>query len=54
MVLSMQQAYRSEFDTFGELKVPADKYYGAQTQRWVLHVHASQGEGGKGKGASMC
>ncbi|KAI9608895.1 hypothetical protein H4Q26_005087 [Puccinia striiformis f. sp. tritici PST-130] len=28
-----QQAYRSEFDTFGELKVPADKYYGAQTQR---------------------
>lgn len=27
------QAHRSEFDTFGELKVPADKYYGAQTQR---------------------
>lgn len=28
-----RQAHRSEFDTFGELKVPADKYYGAQTQR---------------------
>jgi len=27
------QAFRSEFDTFGELKVPSDKYYGAQTQR---------------------
>ncbi|WAR53328.1 hypothetical protein PtB15_2B759 [Puccinia triticina] len=30
---SIQQAYRSEFDTFVELKVPADKYYGVQTQR---------------------
>ncbi|CAH7687492.1 mitochondrial fumarate hydratase [Phakopsora pachyrhizi] len=28
-----QEAYRSEFDTFGELRVPSDKYYGAQTQR---------------------
>jgi fumarate hydratase class II len=26
-------AFRVERDTFGELKVPADKYYGAQTQR---------------------
>ncbi|XP_055326606.1 fumarate hydratase, mitochondrial-like isoform X1 [Sitodiplosis mosellana] len=25
--------YRTESDTFGELKVPADKYYGAQTMR---------------------
>lgn len=25
--------YRIETDTFGELKVPADKYYGAQTMR---------------------
>ncbi|KAG8936474.1 fumarase fum1 [Tulasnella sp. 419] len=25
--------YRTERDTFGELQVPADKYYGAQTQR---------------------
>lgn len=25
--------YRIERDTFGELKVPKDKYYGAQTVR---------------------
>lgn len=25
--------YRSEYDTFGEIKVPAEKYWGAQTQR---------------------
>jgi len=25
--------YRVERDTFGELNVPANKYYGAQTQR---------------------
>uniref|UniRef100_A0A1A9Z4W1 fumarate hydratase n=1 Tax=Glossina pallidipes TaxID=7398 RepID=A0A1A9Z4W1_GLOPL len=30
--LAMQD-YRLESDTFGELKVPADKYYGAQTMR---------------------
>lgn len=28
---------RIESDTFGELKVPADKYYGAQTMRSVLN-----------------
>ncbi|XP_054731007.1 fumarate hydratase, mitochondrial-like isoform X2 [Anastrepha obliqua] len=27
------ESYRTESDTFGELKVPADKYYGAQTMR---------------------
>lgn len=27
------QAFRSERDTFGELQVPADRYWGAQTQR---------------------
>lgn len=35
-VLSRWQAsqeFRVESDTFGELKVPADKYYGAQTMR---------------------
>lgn len=25
--------FRTESDTFGELKVPAEKYYGAQTMR---------------------
>lgn len=26
-------SYRVETDAFGEIKVPADKYWGAQTQR---------------------
>lgn len=29
--------YRIEADTFGELKVPCDKYYGAQTVRSTLN-----------------
>ena len=29
----MEQKYRIEHDTMGEVKVPADKYWGAQTQR---------------------
>jgi len=29
--------YRIEKDTFGELKVPADKYYGAQTLRALMN-----------------
>lgn len=29
--------FRIEKDTFGELKVPADKYYGAQTMRSVMN-----------------
>jgi fumarate hydratase class II len=33
-----QQEYRIERDTFGELKVPADRYYGAQTQRYSFTV----------------
>jgi fumarate hydratase class II len=28
---------RSEFDSMGEVKVPADRYWGAQTQRSLLH-----------------
>ena len=27
--------FRQERDTFGELQVPADRYWGAQTQRCV-------------------
>lgn len=34
---SCQSQFRIEKDTFGELKVPADKYYGAQTLRSVLN-----------------
>ena len=29
--------YRIEADTFGELKVPVDKYYGAQTVRSTMN-----------------
>lgn len=29
--------YRIERDTFGELKVPANKYYGAQTLRAMMN-----------------
>jgi fumarate hydratase class II len=29
--------YRTEKDTLGEVQVPADKYWGAQTQRSVMH-----------------
>jgi len=32
-----EQPYRIESDTFGDLKVPADKYYGAQTLRSVMN-----------------
>ncbi len=31
--LTHSQATRKEKDSFGELEVPADRYYGAQTQR---------------------
>lgn len=31
------QSYRIENDSFGELKVPADKYYGAQTARSLIN-----------------
>src|SRR6266446_1444620 len=30
-------SFRIEKDTMGEVKVPADKYWGAQTQRSVEH-----------------
>jgi len=33
----LDQAYRIEADTFGELKVPVEKYYGAQTLRSVMN-----------------
>jgi len=31
--MAASTGFRVERDTFGELQVPADKYYGAQTQR---------------------
>lgn len=32
-----QTDYRIEKDTFGELKVPSNKYYGAQTVRSTIN-----------------
>lgn len=32
-----EQKFRQERDTFGDLQVPADKYWGAQTQRSLLN-----------------
>ncbi|KAF8595579.1 fumarate hydratase [Ceratobasidium sp. AG-I] len=34
---AMAQKFRSERDTFGELQVPADVYWGAQTQRSLMN-----------------
>ena len=34
---SLLQGHRIEYDTFGELQVPADKLYGAQTVRSVMN-----------------
>lgn len=35
--MNTTEGYRVEADTFGELKVPNDKYYGAQTVRSVMN-----------------
>ena len=34
--------YRIEKDTMGEIQVPADKYWGAQTQRSIMYFHIGQ------------
>jgi fumarate hydratase, class II len=35
--LQASSGYRVESDTFGELKVPNEKYYGAQTVRSTIN-----------------
>ncbi|XP_030052242.1 fumarate hydratase, mitochondrial [Microcaecilia unicolor] len=35
--MASSDTYRIEYDTFGELKVPNDKYYGAQTVRSTMN-----------------
>ena len=32
-----EQKYRTEKDTFGDLQVPAERYWGAQTQRSLIN-----------------
>ena len=35
--MSAEQKYRREKDTFGDLQVPAERYWGAQTQRSLIN-----------------
>ncbi|KAL4667490.1 hypothetical protein H8959_006179 [Pygathrix nigripes] len=35
--MASQNSFRIEYDTFGDLKVPNDKYYGAQTVRSTMN-----------------
>ena len=35
----MKQEMRIESDSMGEIEVPADKYWGAQTERSLLHFN---------------
>jgi len=37
-----EQKFRAESDLLGELKVPADAYYGVQTQRGINNYHISR------------
>ncbi|MFN7708175.1 MAG: class II fumarate hydratase [Sphingobacteriia bacterium] len=43
--LSETQAYRTEKDTMGEVQVPADRYWGAQTQRSLENFRIGQASG---------
>src|SRR5690349_18597425 len=35
----MSEATRTETDSMGEIQVPVDRYWGAQTQRSLHHFH---------------
>ncbi len=37
--LKSQSSFRTESDSMGEIPVPADKYWGAQTERSLLHFN---------------
>jgi fumarate hydratase class II len=39
---NMAQATRTESDAFGEIQVPADKYWGAQTERSLENFRINQ------------
>jgi fumarate hydratase class II len=40
--MSEDQQFRTEYDTFGPIKVPADKYWGAQTQRSLQNFNIAR------------
>ncbi len=33
----MEQKFRQESDSIGTIQVPSDRYWGAQTQRSLIH-----------------
>jgi fumarate hydratase class II len=37
-----QSNFRVEYDTFGPIQVPADKYWGAQTQRSLQNFNIAR------------
>ena len=37
------EEYRIESDTMGQIQVPVDKYYGAQTARSLIHFKNRRG-----------
>ena len=39
---SRKSMYREEKDTFGPIQVPADKYWGAQTQRSLQNFNIAR------------
>ncbi len=40
--LHMNEQYRTEHDSMGDIPVPADKYWGAQTQRSLMHFRIGE------------
>ena len=38
-----EDGFRDETDSLGEVRVPADKLWGAQTQRWLEHSEIRSG-----------
>jgi len=39
LIVAQKQKFRTESDSMGAIKVPADRYWGAQTQRSLIHFN---------------
>ena len=40
--MAEEQLFRTESDSMGKIEVPADRYWGAQTQRSIKHFNIGQ------------
>jgi len=40
--MAEEQLFRTESDSMGQIQVPADRYWGAQTQRSIKHFNIGQ------------